>query len=392
MKDKDKTKVILPIKGICDAIGDGISVQDTDFIVLYQNQAHKDLIGDHVGEYCYKAYQGKDNVCRGCPIAMAFKDGKIHKTERNATIDGVLMHAEVTASLLRGPSGEVIAGIETIRDITETKKEAENIFNIINDAITIHDMEFNIINSNNAAKDLLGINLKKILSQKCFKTYHGTDCPPEGCPSCSVLKTGKPASSEVFEPHLKKYIEIRAFPRFDIKGKLIGLLHIVRDISARKNMEIELQGAVSKLLVQTEELQESNIAFKYLLTQRENDKRALEENVLSNIKLLVLPYIEKLKKNGLKSKELSYLHILESNLKSIVSPFSHKLSSNYFSLSTQEIKIADLIKDGNQDKNISEVLNISLDTIKTHRQNIRKKLGISGKKTNLRTYLLSFIE
>ncbi|MHA2218945.1 MAG: helix-turn-helix transcriptional regulator [Candidatus Hodarchaeales archaeon] len=52
--------------------------------------------------------------------------------------------------------------------------------------------------------------------------------------------------------------------------------------------------------------------------------------------------------------------------------------------------MANLIKDGNQDKDISEILNISLETVKTHRQNIRKKLNIRGKKTNLTTYLLSF--
>jgi DNA-binding CsgD family transcriptional regulator len=90
------------------------------------------------------------------------------------------------------------------------------------------------------------------------------------------------------------------------------------------------------------------------------------------------------------SKELSYLNIIEANLNEIVSPFSQKLSSEYFGFTPQELKIANLIKDGNQDKNISEILNISLETVKTHRQNIREKLNIRGKKTNLTTYLLSF--
>jgi DNA-binding CsgD family transcriptional regulator len=90
------------------------------------------------------------------------------------------------------------------------------------------------------------------------------------------------------------------------------------------------------------------------------------------------------------SKELSYLNIIEANLNEIVSPFSQKLSSEYFAFTPQELKIANLIKDGGQDKDISEILNISLETVKTHRQNIRKKLKIRGKKTNLMTYLLSF--
>jgi PAS domain S-box-containing protein len=269
------------------------------------------------------------------------------------------------------------------------EQQNEDFFNIVNDAITVHDADFNIIHANDCARELLGLKLKTILSEKCFKSYHGTNCPPELCPSCSVLKTGDPSSSEVFEPYLNKHIEIRAFPRFDKKGKLIGLLHIVRDVSARKQMEDELKQSVSKLTAQAKELEASNIAFKHLLTQRENDKKDLEEDVLSNIRLLVLPYIERLKMNRGMSEELTLINELETNIKSVISPFSHKLSSEYFGLSPKEIKLANLIRAGNQDKDISGILNIALETVKTHRHNIRKKLNLNGKKTNLMTYLLS---
>ena len=142
----------------------------------------------------------------------------------------------------------------------------------------------------------------------------------------------------------------------------------------------------------TLELFESNAALKVLLNKREQDKGEFENNILSNIKHLVMPYILKLKNNRLNSDELSYLNVIESNLKEIISPFSHKLSSNYMSLTPKEIRIANLIKDGKQDKDIMEILNISLDTVKTHRKNIRRKLGIYGKRINLRTKLLSITE
>jgi DNA-binding NarL/FixJ family response regulator len=105
-----------------------------------------------------------------------------------------------------------------------------------------------------------------------------------------------------------------------------------------------------------------------------------------------MPYILKLKNNRLNSDELSYLNVIESNLKEIISPFSQKLSSHYMEFTPREIRIANLIKDGAQDKDIMGTLNISLDTVKTHRKNIRRKLGISGKRSNLRTKLLSLVE
>ncbi len=115
----------------------------------------------------------------------------------------------------------------------------------------------------------------------------------------------------------------------------------------------------------------------------------MEENILSNVKQLIQPYILKLKRNRSMSEDLAYLNILESNLNEIISPFSFKLSSKYLGLTPKEIQVADLIKDGKQDKDIMEILNISLTTVKSHRQNIRKKLGIYSKRINLKTYLTS---
>jgi DNA-binding NarL/FixJ family response regulator len=148
--------------------------------------------------------------------------------------------------------------------------------------------------------------------------------------------------------------------------------------------------AEKKLKIHAKELAESNAALKVLLRQREQDQKEFENNILSNVKHLVMPYIEKLKKNRSMSDDLVYLSIIESNLKEIISPFSAKLTFQYLDFTPREIMIADLIKDGKQDKDIVDVLKISLDTVKAHRKNIRRKLGINNKKINLRTKLLSY--
>jgi DNA-binding CsgD family transcriptional regulator len=144
-----------------------------------------------------------------------------------------------------------------------------------------------------------------------------------------------------------------------------------------------------ELINHLQELKESNIALKVLLKQRENDQREFENNILSNLKHLVLPYLKKLQRNNANADELVYLNIIESNLNEIVSPFSFILTANNVGFTPREIQISDLIKDGMQDKDIADILNISLETIKTHRKNIRKKLGIYSKRTNLRAFLLS---
>ena len=167
----------------------------------------------------------------------------------------------------------------------------------------------------------------------------------------------------------------------------------VKERTAELESTIELlQTAEKKLRVHAEELIESNTALKVLLKQREQDRKEFENNILSNIKHLIMPYMEKLKRNRKMSDELDYLSIIESNLNEIISPFSTKLSFQYLNLTPKEIIVADLVRYGKQDKDITEILHISLDTVKAHRKSIRKKLGINNKKINLRTKLLSLTE
>src|SRR5450756_2807794 len=89
---------------------------------------------------------------------------------------------------------------------------------------------------------MLGLPLlgNLITNAKCFMCYQGTEKPPEGCPSCRSLVTEQPGSFELFEPHLNRYLESRAIPRFDTHHQCIGLVHVVRDITERKQAEEEI--------------------------------------------------------------------------------------------------------------------------------------------------------
>ncbi len=121
------------------------------------------------------------------------------------------------------------------------EQDWHDILDTITDMITIHDSEFNIVHANKAAQKLLGLPVLNKSDVKCYEHYHGNDSPPAGCPSCKCLGTQKPLIFEMFEPHLNMHIEIRAIPRFDEEGKVLGLIHIVRDISSRKLADEELQ-------------------------------------------------------------------------------------------------------------------------------------------------------
>lgn len=164
------------------------------------------------------------------------------------------------------------------------------------------------------------------------------------------------------------------------------------EITALKLAEESLKKTTKELMRQKKDLEETNIALKVLLKQRELDKVDLEEKVLANIKELVFPYMEKLKNSQLNKNQKAMMGIIEGHLKDIVSPFLKRISSVSNILTPQELQIATLIKDGKSSKEIASMLNISLSTINFHRKNLRSKFGLSHQRANLRSYLLSLTE
>jgi PAS domain S-box-containing protein/putative nucleotidyltransferase with HDIG domain len=169
--------------------------------------------------------------------------------------DGSNIEISLSTAAVRNAEGLITGVMSILVDITarklmeaqiyHAKQDWEETFDTITDMITIHDKDFNIIRSNKAAEKILGLPFLEVKRAKCFNYYHGTDSPPEGCPSCQCLKTGMSAAFEIFEPHLNMFIEIRAIPRFDSSGNIAGLIHVVRDITDKKEHERKTEAIVS---------------------------------------------------------------------------------------------------------------------------------------------------
>lgn len=182
---------------------------------------------------------------------------------------------------------------------------------------------------------------------------------------------------------------INAMAVFDEKGNYLVSRASVIDNSERKQAEEGIRTRERELEAKSRNLEELNTALKVLLNRVEEDKIELEDNVLMNVKQLILPYVRNLKKCSLDNKGMSYVNLIESNLEGITSSFSKKLSAEYLNFTPKEIEIANLIKEGKTTKEIAEIMNISPGTIDFYRDNIRNKFNLKNKKINLRDYLLN---
>ena len=167
----------------------------------------------------------------------------------------------------------------------------------------------------------------------------------------------------------------------DARGKIAMYEGSWSDVTDRKKMEEELR-------IQNINLEEMNSALQLLLKHKEDDKKEIEKRILFNVKNLIIPYLEKLKKTHGETQK-TIITIIERNLQDVLSPITYSFTKELTGLTPAELDVINFIKNGVKTRKIAEALGVSKRTIEVHRQNIRKKLGLCRTKGNLRSHLLA---
>jgi PAS domain S-box-containing protein len=401
---------------LCHSGIDAVIATDMDMHILLYNQKAKDFFGyddeEVIGKSVWEMHlkEEVDSERLEQAIRTVQKKGIYEYDVCGEDSEGNERRLHSIVSPLRDEKGEQAGYILNSRDITQHEKAKEalreseekyrQLFTTVSDAIMVFDADTKeFIDANDAVSSFYGYSKKEFLELK------QTDITAELQKSNDSIK--KTISGEISSIPLRyhKRKDGTIFPveistgAFTL-GKHQMVFGVARDITERKQAEEMLQQAHDELEQRVEErtrelknktirLEELNTALKVLLTKREEDKKNLEDNVLSSVNNLILPYLDKIKKSTLDNNQQTYLEVLESNVNEIISPFTHKLSSKYMNLTPAEIQVADFVKHDKRTKEIASLLNISVKTIESHRESIRKKLGITNKKTNLRSYLLS---
>ncbi|MGA3207928.1 MAG: PAS domain S-box protein [Syntrophales bacterium] len=388
---------------------------DKDCRYLFMNEGLLSRFGISLGDMEGKSYDDfhSEEDAREFTeiIGGIFKMGQAvqheHKSERD---DKYFLRS---LSPVKDSEGRTIAVTVVSKDITkrkmaeealrESERRLSDIIDFLPDATLAINRKGNVIAWNRAIEEMTGVKAFDILGKGDYEyalPFYGIRRPilidlvlkPDKKFERSYYSVFKKEEAhlivETWVPALKDkraFLWAKASPLYDSKGRIVGAIESIRDITVRKQAEEMLEKREIELEAKTNELEDLNAALRVLLKQREEDKNELEQKVLSNVKLLILPYIEKLK-SRIDLKGSSYVNILESNLREIVSPFAQKLSVKYLNLTNREVQIANLIKEGKTTKEIAALLNVSESAVNVYRYHIRRKLSLT-KKHNLRSYL-----
>ena len=253
------------LKTAFEAIGDGISIQDTDFKIIYQNQALKDLVGEHIGEFCYSAYENNKDICDNCPLDKTFKDGLVHESKRCVMRGSEELHVLIKSSPLKDATGKIFQGIEVVRDITELKKADEALLKsneryrllVENDpyGIMIHDLE-KYTYANKAAANIFGVDSpEQLIGRGILDHVH-----PDYLDTVT-RRIQKEKEGDAVPLIESKIIQNDGTPR-DIEVLAFSVMHrnkvevhmVLRDITERIQVQNELKKYTEELAKTNEEL------------------------------------------------------------------------------------------------------------------------------------------
>ena len=351
-------------------------------------------LGDYPKDItCYKVFHNREQPCQpseiACPVREVRKRGSscvlehLHYDEQGNVVE----YREIHAHPVFDAHGRLAQVITCTIDRTEQKKTESKLresavqycglFQTLPVGIILVTFEGEILQCNAALSRLTGYPAAQLVTMNASQLLPS---PREYQQVWEQLKTRKDYVHDGEAALIGKNGSLLyarfTLSRIALDGSTAVLISVI-DISRRKQAEAELENSVQAL-------EQKNAALSILAEQIEIEKHLLKDEISANVRELVFPLLEKLRLTQGSNK---YLDLLEHRIRVITESYGITIGQIRRALSPRETEICTRIQSGLTSKEIAQLLGVSYQTVEKHRRNIRKKIGLSGKKMNLVSYL-----
>ncbi|MFT5727105.1 MAG: DNA-binding NarL/FixJ family response regulator [Desulforhopalus sp.] len=213
----------------------------------------------------------------------------------------------------------------------------------------------------------------------------------------------------------------RSFEKQDLVAKLRDQnKQLKREIITRKTMELQLQESRANLEQQVEkrteelshtvnelkivlktlvlrekelqqknqELHDTNTTLSVMLKRRDREQNEIRKEIAEKAVEMVLPLLKRAQ-NKATGPVKKYMETAQANLLDIFSTHRHDAVFTNAKLAPRELQVVHYIRQDKTSKEIADLLNLTVSTVESYRENIRKKLGIKNQQINLKKFLTS---
>ncbi|TCK60565.1 PAS domain S-box protein [Seleniivibrio woodruffii] len=287
----------------------------------------------------------------------------------------VIIMNDITCIVEQRAKLEQLVGERTAA-LAKSENLFRSLFSSAGEGIILADRNLSVTQSNERADEMFGFGSIGLSGINCSKVFH-----PEG------LR----AIKHSFADHETGTIETfcmttqnSTFPAsITISRLTLGdepYLHlIVRDITHQKQME-------ENILKEKALAEEMNVTLRNVMKTIGKEKEEMERSIAQRVTTQIMPSLQKITAEDNIEIRKMYANMLKEQLSSLTG-IDAANSASLMKLSKSEIQVCQLIQSGHSSKEIGDMMNISFETVQTHRKNIRKKLGLSGKDLNLFSFL-----
>jgi PAS domain S-box-containing protein len=227
-----------------------LSVHDRDFRIIDGNRRFREAFGERIGEFCYRVYKGREEVCPDCPVEATFASRSGHTSEQQLiTTQGEDMPVVVNTTPILDDAGEVTAVMEMHTDIREVKRlqnllhsserKLATLFEEVPCYLAVLGPDMVIKHANRKFRETFGSGV----GDHCYRVYKHRQEPCLVCLAQQTFKDGKTRQhEEVVTSARGRKINVWATttPLLNEDGSVEAVMEMAADITEIRELQSQL--------------------------------------------------------------------------------------------------------------------------------------------------------
>lgn len=311
----------------------------------------------------------KTYVCKATGALFDIRLVRLDENEAQGPCFLLILHEITYLSTYRAQLESQIR--ERTMVLERSQKLLQTVFQGVGKGVVLVDDELEVVESNQKACEIFGRNENNIVGANILSLCRGED-QPHLADLLYTLEDYQITSKELTGVYFDKSTFPAVFTVSSISHNNQKFwIVITEDISEQKRLQ-------QQLLNEKVRTDEANITLRNVLKNIQDEKNDLAGRISRVVVNDILPALHRLGAEARGETSSATLRYVESLLASLTSGTNIEVSPAVLRLSKTELKVCRLIQSGLGSKEICSEMNLSFDTIQTHRRNIRKKLGLSG--------------